>query len=174
VRLLPLLALLAACAKPSTEEGAASPDALALRYERVMEQERYGELYYLIDPQERELAVWWLAAGAAAHSGFGALAGDEKLIPEYETLAKKHGIEDAVSAKDHRAGRRALADVDHPALLADLVRFFHVHLPGRLDLPRGALEGLSVEGDAAKGRMGGKPVEFVRREAIWFARPPNS
>ena len=82
-----LLLLLAGC-RPM--EGASSPDALVRRYERVMEQERYGEIYYLVDPEERELMVWLLASNAAVSSGFGALAGREKLIPEYEALAKRH------------------------------------------------------------------------------------
>jgi hypothetical protein len=155
-------------------EGASSPDALVRRYERVMEQERYGEIYYLVDPEERELMVWLLASNAAVSSGFGALAGREKLIPEYEALAKRHGIDKALRAKDRREGRRALAEVDLPALLDDLVRFFHEHLPGRLTLPRGELQDLRVEGDKAKGTMSGKPVEFVRRGTIWFALVPES
>ncbi|HUO86633.1 MAG TPA: hypothetical protein VM617_04520 [Thermoanaerobaculia bacterium] len=115
------------------------------------------------------------AAAAVSDAAAEAAAAEVR----FEELLERHGVA-ALMEEDVEPGTggpeaaaRLLADVDQVALIADLMLFMRESFPETgeetpASVPAGVLEGLVVDGDRARGRIGEEEVGFVRIDGRWF------
>jgi hypothetical protein len=115
-------------------------------------------------------------AAAARAAETERLAG---LTGRYEELLERHGIAKLMEedpepeATGPEAAAKLLASVDQVALIADLMGFMGEVFPEAAEeepvaVPVGELTDLVIDGDTARGRIGGEEGSFVRVDGRWF------
>ncbi|HEX2165586.1 MAG TPA: hypothetical protein VHM02_16710 [Thermoanaerobaculia bacterium] len=124
------------------------------------------------------------AAGAAELDELAAQAAG--MAERYEALLARHGVDELMEqetppgAAGPEAAAALFAGIDQVALIADLMDFMREEFPDEaageepVPVPAGELSGLTVDGDAAHGLIGGEEVDFVRVDGRWYLDLPDA
>lgn len=125
------------------------------------------------------------AAEAAAAAERAAMAERAAAaVARYEEILERHGVEKLMDENPDpgspEAAAELLAEVDQPALIADLFDLMKNAFPGEgggdampIAITTTELSDLVVEGDRAHGRVGDEEVDMVRVDGRWYLDIPT-
>lgn len=153
----------------SKAEGGSTPEVVAKALTQAVESKSYGDLLPLVAPDDRDIFVGVIVFAA----GFSNKSKDDivELKRKYDLDSKPSPALDGSHAQTRKAIAEWLGDIDRNALLIDALRILESR--GEVRIPSGQLTDLELEGDKGEGKLGGKPVLFVRERGRWYLALPR-